>query len=116
MVEWNQLNRIISADPIDYGQIDFYLLLSNKNINGSPPSLAKSANNTIESSKNITEYRQSRVPENGQGEKKSSVILANSTKKYMIYAIFRKNLLNNLEIFQRTLVINQEKLENLNKK
>lgn len=28
--EWNHLNKIISADPIDYSQIEFYLLLSNK--------------------------------------------------------------------------------------
>jgi len=31
MREWNHLNKIISADPIDYSQIEFYLLLSNKN-------------------------------------------------------------------------------------
>lgn len=31
MREWNHLNKIISADSIDYAQIEFYLLLSNKN-------------------------------------------------------------------------------------
>jgi hypothetical protein len=31
MREWNHLNKIISADSIDYTQIEFYLLLSNKN-------------------------------------------------------------------------------------
>lgn len=31
MREWNHLNKIISTDPIDYSQIEFYLLLANKN-------------------------------------------------------------------------------------
>jgi hypothetical protein len=31
MREWNHLNKIISTDPIDYSQIEFYLLLTNKN-------------------------------------------------------------------------------------
>lgn len=31
MREWNHLNKIISADPVDYSQIEFYLLLANKN-------------------------------------------------------------------------------------
>ena len=31
MREWNHLNKIISANPIDYSQIEFYLLLQNKN-------------------------------------------------------------------------------------
>jgi hypothetical protein len=35
MREWNHLNKIISADSIDYAQIEFYLLLSNKNNNNS---------------------------------------------------------------------------------
>ena len=31
MREWNHLQKMISSDPIDYSQIDFYLLLANKN-------------------------------------------------------------------------------------
>jgi hypothetical protein len=31
MREWNHLNKILVADPIDYSQIEFYLLLANKN-------------------------------------------------------------------------------------
>lgn len=34
MREWNHLNKILSAEPIDYSQIEFYLLLANKNTNG----------------------------------------------------------------------------------
>ena len=30
MREWNHLSKIINADPIDYSQIEFYLLLANK--------------------------------------------------------------------------------------
>lgn len=30
MREWNHLSKIISGDPIDYSQIEFYLLLANK--------------------------------------------------------------------------------------
>ena len=33
MREWNHLNKILSSEPIDYSQIEFYLLLANK---GSP--------------------------------------------------------------------------------
>jgi hypothetical protein len=35
--EWNHLNKIISSDPIDYTQVEFYLFLWNK-INALPSS------------------------------------------------------------------------------
>lgn len=38
MREWNHLNKIISNDPVDYSQIEFYLLLSNKNNSPKPGS------------------------------------------------------------------------------
>lgn len=41
MREWNHLNKIISSDPIDYSQIEFYLLLSNKNSPSPSPSGSK---------------------------------------------------------------------------
>lgn len=37
MREWSHLNKIISSEPVDYSQIEFYLLLANKN---SPPAKA----------------------------------------------------------------------------
>ena len=40
--EWNHLNKIISADPIDYSQIEFYLLLANKNTGGSKTNISSS--------------------------------------------------------------------------
>ncbi len=33
MKEWNHLSKLINSQPIDYSQIDFYLLLANKNNN-----------------------------------------------------------------------------------
>lgn len=36
MREWNQLNKMFSTDPIDYSQIQFYLLLSNKSASLTP--------------------------------------------------------------------------------
>ena len=54
MREWNHLNKIISNDPVDYSQIDFYLLLANK-ANGGNNSLSSpgSSQHSIHSSTNI---------------------------------------------------------------
>ena len=39
MNEWKYFSRLISTDPIDISQIEFYLLLANKtqNVNQQPP-------------------------------------------------------------------------------
>lgn len=55
MREWAHLNKIISADPIDYSQIDFYLLLSNKNSPSSSQTISKGSQNNIGSSHKINE-------------------------------------------------------------
>jgi hypothetical protein len=47
------LNKIISSDPIDYSQIDFYLLLSNKNNSSSSQTAIKGSQNNIGSSNKI---------------------------------------------------------------
>ena len=68
MREWNHLNKIISADPIDYSQIDFYLLLSNKNNNTSQQNITKGSQNSITSSnKNIEEPNKYRYNEVNSG-------------------------------------------------
>ncbi len=74
MREWNYLNKIITSDPIDYSQIEFYLLLSNKN-SGSKTS--------IPSNKAIEGFRQSDLSMNTQGEKKGSFVSSQSSKKYV---------------------------------
>jgi hypothetical protein len=53
MREWNHLSKIINADPIDYSQIEFYLLLANKGNNNIKVSQHSSSLNKIpdESSK-----------------------------------------------------------------
>jgi hypothetical protein len=50
MREWNHLSKIINADPIDYSQIEFYLLLANKGSNN-----AKGSQHNISSSNKIPE-------------------------------------------------------------
>ena len=55
MREWTHLNKIICADPIDYSQIDFYLLLSNKNNPSSSQTINKVSQNSIGSSNKISE-------------------------------------------------------------
>jgi hypothetical protein len=37
MNEWKYFSKLISADPIDYSQIEFYLLLANKSNNSTQP-------------------------------------------------------------------------------
>lgn len=37
MNEWKYFSRLISADPIDYSQIEFYLLLANKSHHNPQP-------------------------------------------------------------------------------
>jgi len=58
MREWNHLSKILSSDPIDYGQIEFYLLLSNKN-NAQNPQTSQTgmrgSQHTIGSSNKISE-------------------------------------------------------------
>ena len=98
MREWNHLNKIISADPIDYSQIDFYLLLSNKNNNTSQQNITKGSQNSITSSnKNIEEPNKYRYNEVNSGEKNNfekkgsfmSNNLPNNTKKYELSYIER---------------------------
>lgn len=38
MNEWKYFSRLISAEPIDYSQIEFYLLLANKSQHNPQPS------------------------------------------------------------------------------
>ena len=86
MREWNHLSKIISANPIDYSQIEFYLLLAKKagNIGLQVPS----NHQTIGSSTSISDENKYRRNEKGYGydrrneyeqvqEKKSSRILRN---------------------------------------
>jgi hypothetical protein len=50
MREWSHLNKMISCEPIDYSQIEFYLLLANKsNIS------SKGSQNMISSSNKIAD-------------------------------------------------------------
>jgi len=53
MREWNHLSKILSSDPIDYGQIEFYLLLSNKNSAPSQPMPMRGSQHTIGSMNKI---------------------------------------------------------------
>jgi hypothetical protein len=85
MREWNHLSKIINSDPIDYSQIEFYLLLSNKG--GSQP-----AKNPIGSSNKISDNDPNRfrysdfnaVMEKNNFEKKGSFMNNNSSKKYLL--------------------------------
>jgi hypothetical protein len=86
MREWNHLNKIISSDPIDYSQIEFYLLLSNKN--NSSNSQAGGSKGNIGSSNKITDNDQNRFRYNefntmdkNNFEKKGSFLSNNSSKK-----------------------------------
>ena len=89
MREWNHLNKIIGSDPIDYSQIEFYLLLSNK---GSGSNLqAKGSHNSIPSGNklpdNDSKFRYSdfnAVMEKNNFEKKGSFLWGNPTKKYLL--------------------------------
>ncbi len=82
MREWNHLNKIISADPIDYSQIEFYLLLSNKNStpNGSKTSIGSS--NKIEDSARFRYSDFNAVMDKNNFEKKGSFLNSNTNKKY----------------------------------
>lgn len=117
--EWNHLNKIISADPIDYSQIEFYLLLSNKG--GSSPSqplpkTSGSFNRIPDSDPNRFRYSDFNVMmDKNNFEKKGSYLSGTSNKKYLS-AYNRKNLIANLESFQKMLLYNHERLENMNKK
>lgn len=85
MREWNHLSKIINADPIDYSQIEFYLLLANKGNNST-----KGSQHNINSSNKIPDdpnkFRYSdfnAIMEKSQFEKKGSQIGSNSNKKYL---------------------------------
>ena len=86
MSEWTHLSKIINADPIDYSQIEFYLLLSNKNTGGN----SKGSQHNISSANKIPDdpnkFRYSDfnvIMEKAQFEKKGSTIGSNtSNKKY----------------------------------
>lgn len=89
MREWNHLNKIISSDPIDYSQIEFYLLLSNKNNSNGPQSGSK---NNIGSSTKITDdpnrFRYSdfnAIMDKNNFEKKGSFLSSTTNKKYPLY-------------------------------
>jgi hypothetical protein len=55
MREWNHLSKILSSDPIDYGQIEFYLLLSNKNNTPNQPLGMRGSQHTIGSMNKIAD-------------------------------------------------------------
>ena len=80
MTEWNHLNKIISADPIDFTQIQFYLLLSNRSNSNSSnsPSVANKNNFNADSSKNITEFKTGKTQDKILEKKNSGT---NSTKR-----------------------------------
>jgi hypothetical protein len=87
MREWNHLNKIISSDPIDYSQIEFYLLLSNKN--SSSPSPQPGSKGNIGSSNKIADdpnrFRYSdfnAIMDKNNFEKKGSFLASNTNKKY----------------------------------
>ena len=73
MREWNHLNKIIGSDPVDYSQIEFYLLLANKN----PPS-------TKSSQQNIHSY--GKIPEEP----------SNRFRQSDFNSVMRNNISNNL--------------------
>ena len=88
MRQWNYLSKIINADPIDYSQIEFYLLLANKGSNSN----AKGSQHNIGSSNKIPEdpskFRYSdfnTITEKSQFEKKGSQVGITSNKKYMTF-------------------------------
>ncbi len=55
MREWNFLNKIMSADPIDPEQLNFFLHFANKNTPTSSGAFTKSSPNGSGSSQNIPE-------------------------------------------------------------
>jgi hypothetical protein len=81
MREWNHLNKIISADPIDYSQIEFYLLLSNKNNpSGSKTNIGSS--NKIAEDPNRFRYSDfNTMIDKNNFEKKGSFLSGNTNKK-----------------------------------
>jgi hypothetical protein len=89
MREWNHLNKIISSDPIDYSQIEFYLLLSNKNNASSTPQPGSKGN--IGSSNKISDNDPNRfrysdfnaIMDKSNFEKKGSFLNNNNSKKYL---------------------------------
>ena len=89
MREWNHLNKIITSEPIDYSQIEFYLLLANKNngqnkgsqhtIGGSFGKLPEDPSARFRQS----DFNMMRVGERaGQIEKKNSFLGNTGNKKY----------------------------------
>jgi hypothetical protein len=85
MREWNHLSKIINAEPIDYSQIEFYLLLANKgnghNSKGSQHSIS-SSNKIPEDSAKFRYSDFNNIMEKSQFEKKGSQIGTTSNKKY----------------------------------
>ena len=60
--EWNHLLKIVGNDPIDYNQLDFYLLLANKTTGGSNIQSPQKSSSNISSSQKIMDsekFRQS---------------------------------------------------------
>lgn len=86
MREWNHLNKIISSDPIDYSQIDFYLLLSNKTSTSAPSGSKGNIGSTNKIAEDPNRFRYSdfgAIMENSKGtfEKKGSFLSGTSNKK-----------------------------------
>jgi hypothetical protein len=89
MREWNHLNKIISADPIDYSQIEFYLLLSNKNSTSSSQGGSKtnigSSNKIADNEANRFRYSDfNAIMDKNNFEKKGSFLGNNTSKKYAL--------------------------------
>ena len=83
MREWNHLNKIISAEPIDYSQIEFYLLLSNKNNSqsGSKGNIG-SSNKIPDNDPNRFRYSDfNTIMDKNNFEKKGSFLNSNNSKK-----------------------------------
>jgi len=91
MREWSHLSKIISSDPIDYSQIEFYLLLSNKNNPPSTPISIRTSQHIIDLPNKTAEtdrvrynnYNSANDKNNDRGnfEKKNSLPVTSGSKK-----------------------------------
>lgn len=92
--EWKYFSRLISTDPIDYSQIEFYILLANKSQQSpSPPDFRSSAYHDLKYNPPQTPSQLKAVDELRSSDKKMpNGKSVNSPKKY-IRCNFRKNLL-----------------------
>lgn len=91
MNEWKYFSRLISTEPIDYSQIEFYILLANKSQNNSGQGLASEfvSNSSYQDAKYNPQQATSQIKSSDgiresdkkQGNSKGVV----SAKKYRIF-------------------------------